>query len=73
MKSWTEEQWSRIKRIPGSLETACAELEADHDFLLAGDVFSEEFVRHWVKIKRKEARAFNTRPHPYEVELYLDC
>ena len=48
-------------------------LEADHEFLLAGEVFKEGFINDWINQKRyQETELVNTRPHPYEYELYLD-
>ena len=73
MKNWTAQEWARIKQIPASLSAACAALQADHDFLLEGEVFSEAFVEHWTQVKTAEEREFNTHPHPFEVEQYLDC
>jgi glutamine synthetase len=45
----------------------------DHAFLTESGVFSEAFVKGFCEFKRKEARNLATRPHPYEVEMYLDC
>jgi glutamine synthetase len=48
-------------------------LEKDHDFLLKGDVFSEELLETWIEYKMKnEVQAVNMRPHPYEFALYYD-
>jgi glutamine synthetase len=48
-------------------------LEADHDFLLKGDVFTKDVVETWVEYKRsKEVDAIRLRPHPYEFSLYYD-
>jgi len=59
--------------MPGSLSEALAELEADHDFLLRGDVFTEDALRTWIDYKREnEVAAVNARPHPHEFELYFD-
>ncbi|MEJ2216699.1 MAG: type I glutamate--ammonia ligase [Gemmatimonadota bacterium] len=71
--SWTEERRRQVGRLPGTLEEALTALEADHAFLLEGDVFTEDLVDHWVRHKReKEARAVRIRPHPYEVMMYFD-
>jgi glutamine synthetase len=71
--SWPEERRSEIGRLPATLEEALTSLEADHAFLLEGDVFTEPLVERWVRHKReKEARAVRTRPHPYEVMMYFD-
>jgi glutamine synthetase len=71
--SWTETQRAQIQRLPGSLDEALRALEADHDFLLVGEVFSEELIAQWVAYKREEEYyPVRNRPHPYEVSLYFD-
>ena len=64
---------SRIAVVPRSLHEALEALGRDHDFLLAGNVFSESFIRGWIETKREnEWRVVAIRPHPYEYQLYLD-
>ena len=59
--------------MPGSLENALDALEADHQFLLKGDVFTEELLNTYIEYKReKEVDAVRLRPHPYEFALYYD-
>jgi glutamine synthetase len=71
--SWAEDRRASIKNLPGSLDEALHALEADHDFLLAGDVFSRELITQWIASKlEEEYYAVRNRPHPYEVELYFD-
>jgi glutamine synthetase len=71
--TWSEEQRATIKALPASLNEALKALDADHDFLLAGDVFSEELIRQWIDYKRNaEYFAVRDRPHPYEMSLYFD-
>jgi len=71
--SWSNDQRASIQSLPGSLDEALRALEADHDFLLAGGVFSEELIQEWVEYKRKnEYYPVRNRPHPYEVGLYFD-
>ena len=55
-----------------SLADALDALEADHGFLLRGDVFPESLIRRWLEIKREEINAINRRPHPYEFTMYFD-
>ena len=56
-----------------SLEEALDCLEEDHEFMLKGDVFSEDLIETFVDYKRKnEADAIRLRPHPYEFALYYD-
>lgn len=69
----SEEFRNRITGLPRTLDGALAALEQDHEFLLAGNVFSPAFVRGWIATKReKDVRPVSLRPHAYEYELYLD-
>jgi glutamine synthetase len=62
-----------VPTTPGSLSEALAALERDHDFLLRGDVFSEDVIKTWISYKRKnDVDALRLRPHPYEFCLYYD-
>jgi glutamine synthetase len=62
-----------IPNTPGSLAEALDALERDHDFLLRGDVFSQDLIETWIDYKRKnEVEQVNIRPHPYEFALYFD-
>ncbi|AZR72134.1 type I glutamate--ammonia ligase [Anoxybacter fermentans] len=64
------EERAKIGALPASLDEALDCLETDHEFLTRGGVMSESFIENWIAKKREEARAVNTRPHPYEFELY---
>jgi len=67
------EELKKVPSLPSSLEQSLKALEKDHDFLLKGDVFSEDLVETWIDYKMKnEVQAINTRPHPYEFALYYD-
>jgi glutamine synthetase len=62
-----------IRTTPGSLEEAISALEADHAFLLRGDVFTEDLIQTWIDWKRtKELDPIRLRPHPHEFSLYYD-
>lgn len=65
-----EEERAKIGALPTSLDEALSCLAADYSFLTAGGVFSEVFLKNWIAKKRVEARDVNTRPHPFEFELY---
>jgi glutamine synthetase len=59
---------------PSTLENALDALEARHDFLLRGDVFTPDVIERWIRHKRDdEVRALNQRPHPFEFAMYYDC
>jgi len=67
------EELAKIPSTPASLSEALSNLEDDHDFLLAGGVFTEDFIKNWISYKRSESLAMSIRPHPYEFALYYDC
>ena len=67
------EELAKVPSVPGSLEESLAALEADHEFLLAGDVFTEGLIEDWINYKRlREVDAIRLRPHPWEFRLYYD-
>ncbi len=67
------EEMKDVASMPASLEEALSCLEDDHDFLLKGDVFTEELLETYITYKRRhEADAVRLRPHPYEFALYYD-
>lgn len=68
------EEAANVKQVPGSLEESLDALEDDHDFLLAGDVFTSDLIETWLDYKRsEEVDAIRLRPHPYEFFLYFDA
>src|SRR6476619_2628960 len=62
-----------IAQVPGSLAEVLDALEADHDYLLEGGVFTEDVIDAWITYKRtNEIDPIRLRPHPHEFELYYD-
>lgn len=67
------EELASVPQMPGSLEEAMDALEADHEFLLKGDVFTEDALMTWMSYKReREVDELRLRPHPYEFFMYYD-
>jgi glutamine synthetase len=67
------EELANVPQVPGSLDAALAALEADHAFLTAGGVFTDDLIETWLAYKRKrEIDEVRLRPHPYEFHLYYD-
>ncbi len=67
------EELKDVPSVPGSLDAALTALENDHEFLLKGDVFTQDAVDTWIEYKRKrEVDPVRLRPHPYEFVLYFD-
>ncbi|MFN8556714.1 MAG: type I glutamate--ammonia ligase [Dehalococcoidia bacterium] len=64
---------NEIPTVPGSLDESLRALEADHDFLLKGDVFTMDVLETWLEMKREaDIDPVRLRPHPYEFQLYFD-
>ena len=67
------EEDRKVPTTPGSLGEAIDALEQDHEFLLKGDVFTEDVVAGWIDYKRtSEIDEVRLRPHPHEFHLYYD-
>jgi glutamine synthetase len=67
------EELAGIPSAPGSLEEALAALEADHEFLLKGGVFTKDVIDMWIGYKTaNEVNPVRLRPHPHEFFLYYD-
>jgi len=67
------EELANIPQMPGTLEGALDALEANHEFLLKGNVFTDDAIIKWIQYKREnEVDALRLRPHPYEFFMYYD-
>lgn len=70
----TAEEKAHIRGTPGSLVESLDALEADHDFLLAGGVFTPDVIETYLDYKRsRELIQVAIRPHPYEFFMYFDA
>lgn len=67
------EELAEVPKTPGSLGEALDALAKDHEFLLRGDVFTEDVISTWIDYKMtNEVEALALRPHPYEFCMYYD-
>ena len=67
------EELANVPSTPGSLNEALKALEADHEYLLKGNVFTEDVIQTWINYKiDKEIKPMALQPHPYEFHLYYD-
>ena len=67
------EELAKVPQTPGSLRDSLNALEADHDYLLKGDVFTSDVIETWISYKMEnEVEAIDLRPHPWEFALYYD-
>jgi glutamine synthetase len=68
------DQLAGVPQAPRTLDEALDALAADHDFLLRGDVFTDDVIATWLAYKREQEIApLRQRPHPYEFCLYYDA
>lgn len=64
---------AKVPSIPGSLEEALNQMKINGQFLLKGEVFSQELLDTWINYKLdREIRPIQQRPVPYEFHLYYD-
>ena len=67
------DELQHVPKCPDSLEAALECLRDDHDFLLRGDVFTEDVIDTWIWYKtEREVQALRRRPHPFEFAMYYD-
>jgi len=59
-----------IPTVSGSLREALDALDADRDFLKAGDVFTDDLIDSYIELKYEEIEKFEHAPHPVEFEMY---
>jgi len=68
------EELEHYAKVPESLEEALNALHNDHEFLLRGDVFTEDVIDTWIWYKQThEVNALRERPHPWEFTMYYDA
>jgi glutamine synthetase len=67
------EELAEIPTVCASLREALDALQADHEFLLAGDVFTKDQIDAYCDLKWEEVYAYEHTPHPMEYKLYYSC
>ncbi|MEC3860071.1 type I glutamate--ammonia ligase [Mesobacterium sp. TK19101] len=67
------EELAGIPTVCGSLREAIQELEADYEYLLAGDVFTKDQIDGYIELKMEEVLEYETTPHPVEFAMYYSC
>ena len=70
----TPAELAEVPSMPASLEESLGNLKKDHEFLLKGDVFTEDLIETWIEYKMaNEVSAIRLRPHPHEFAMYFDA
>ena len=67
------EELADIPTVCGSLREAIECLEADHEYLLAGDVFTKDQIDGYIELKMEEIETYEHTPHPVEYGMYYSC
>jgi len=67
------EELADIPTVCGSLREALDELQADMDFLTAGDVFTKDQIEGYIELKMEEVHTYEHTPHPVEFGMYYSC
>ncbi len=68
------EELAGVPSACGSLDEALDALKDDHEFLLKGDVFTQDVIDTWINYKMEnEVKEARLRPTPHEFFLYYDC
>lgn len=67
------EELAEIPTVCGSLREALEALVDDHEYLLAGDVFTKDQIDGYMALKWDEVYAYEHTPHPIEYQLYYSC
>src|SRR6056297_269158 len=67
------EELEGIPTVCGSLREAMDALAADHEFLLAGDVFTKDQIVGYIALKMEEIELYEHTPHPVEFGMYYSC
>ena len=64
------EEEKGIPTVCASLDQALEALDADRDFLIAGEVFSHDLIDAYIELKMEEVTRFRMTTHPVEFDMY---
>ena len=64
---------AQVPTVCASLREALESLQADHDFLLKGDVFTKDQIEAYVELKWSEVARWEMTPSPVEFDMYYSA
>jgi glutamine synthetase len=64
------DELAQVPTVCSRLDQALDALEADHEFLLKGGVFTQNALHSYIELKREECTRLYMTPHPVEFEMY---
>ncbi|MDX2503812.1 MAG: glutamate--ammonia ligase [Gammaproteobacteria bacterium] len=67
------EEAAEIPTVASSLDQALEALQADHEFLTAGGVFSDDMINAFIDLKMDEVTRLRMTTHPVEFDMYYSC
>jgi len=67
------EELAEVPTVCGSLREALQALEADHEFLLKGDVFTKDQIDAYIELKWPEVYRWEMAPSPVEYDMYYSA
>ncbi|HET7569971.1 MAG TPA: type I glutamate--ammonia ligase [Gammaproteobacteria bacterium] len=67
------EEEKNVPQVCFSLEQALESLDRDRDFLKAGDVFSDDLIDSYIKLKSHDVQRLRMTTHPIEFEMYYSA
>lgn len=67
------EELKDIPEVSATLDEAIKSLSSDMDYLLAGDVFSRDFINSYIRLKQQEITRLRATTHPLEFEMYYSA
>ena len=59
--------------VCGSLREALESLEADHAYLLKGDVFTKDQIDSYIELKMADVARWEMTPSPVEFDMYYSA
>ncbi|MCK4586992.1 MAG: type I glutamate--ammonia ligase, partial [Gammaproteobacteria bacterium] len=67
------EEAAAIPQVCHSFDQALEELDADRDFLTAGNVFTDDMISAFIDLKMEEITRLRMSTHPVEYDMYYSC
>ena len=64
------EEALEIPTVAETFQEALDALEADHEFLTRGGVFTEDMIQGYLELKREDVTRYNMTTHPVEFDMY---
>ncbi|MEL6216802.1 MAG: glutamine synthetase, partial [Pseudomonadota bacterium] len=64
------EEEAQLNHVAFSLEEALDALNSDREFLLAGDVFTNDLIDGYIDLKMEEVTRLRMATHPVEFDMY---